>query len=60
MDNFALFYSSATIFFSFTDKRKGMLKNTSTNQCLMSDGSNSSANLSLFFDNDYKKLKPGF
>ena len=47
MDNFALFYSSATIFFSFTDKRKGMLKNTSTNKCLMPDGSNSSANVLL-------------
>ena len=34
-------------FFSFTDKRKGMLKNTSTNKCLMPDGSNSSANVLL-------------
>jgi len=30
-----------------SDKRKGMLKNTSTNKCLMPDGSNSSANVLL-------------
>ena len=34
-------------FLLFTDKRKGMLKNTSTNKCLMPDGSNSSANVLL-------------
>ena len=40
-------YNFYLLFSIFSDKWKGLLKHSSTNKCLMPDGSNSSANVLL-------------